>query len=139
MKLLIPEYILDDILKDAMRSYPREICGVLLGNTDGMLYRVNLAEKLMQGRGEEGYFLMDLNEWMGCIMRARKQGLSYIGMYHSHPNGSPMPSSVDMHRMLECPGEIWLIVAVEKGLASYAAYVAPTSSSAIIRVPVEVL
>jgi len=61
-------------------------------------------------------FWFDEGEWMRVVIRGRGEGLEYIGLYHTHPGRSPVPSLSDRHRMLECPGEVWLIVGFEPGV-----------------------
>lgn len=136
-KLIIPIRLLRQVIKEAKTAYPLESFGVLLGDIDGCSYLVRRISPLRRGLTARDFFILDLNEWMEAILSGRHEGLSYIGLYHSHPNASSLPSNPDIHRMMECPGEVWLIVALSsKGEVNYAAYTLATPTLALLRVEV---
>ncbi|MCD6357448.1 MAG: M67 family metallopeptidase [Thermoproteales archaeon] len=137
--LRIPQRILDEILEHARREYPIEACGVLLGSIAGGVGTASRAVPLRNLLASSKAFWFDVREWMQVIIDSRREGLEYIGLYHTHARDEPLPSLSDRHRMLEAPGEIWLILALRPGREpKMAAYRIDDYGSSIMRVPVEV-
>lgn len=139
MELIVDFHVMYRVLQHVRSLYPREACGVLLGYREGSTYYVTEARPLPRSSGHGTFFLLDVQEWLGCLLEARRRGLTYVGLYHSHPDSDPIPSPEDVHTMLQYPGEVWLIISVRSdGGIDYAAYVTPTPSSGITRVPVRI-
>lgn len=139
-KLAIPRGVAQEILKHVEREYPIEACGTLFGRVGRGTALVERAVPLRNVLGSSTAFWFDVRDWMKAIMDAKREGLEYIGLYHSHAREQPLPSLADRHRMLECPGEVWLIVAYRPGgEPCLAAYRIDDYGSAIVRVGVELL
>ena len=139
-KLAIPRSIAQEILEHVKREYPIEACGVLFGRIEGGSALVERITPLRNILGSTTAFWFDVRDWMGAIMEAKRERLEYVGLYHSHAREQPLPSLADRHRMLECPGEVWLIVAyVPGGETRFAAYRIDDYGSSIARVQVELL
>lgn len=99
------------IIRVVEESYPIEACGVLGGYVRGSrAYAVRIA-KLRNILGSTKNFWFDVKEWMDSILNIRRDGYEYIGIFHSHSGGAPIPSMSDQERMIECPEEIWLIIS----------------------------
>lgn len=138
--LRIPRRVLGEVVEHVERECPIEACGVLVGSiSEGVgtaLRAVPLKNLLASSRA----FWFDVREWMKAILDSQREGLEYIGLYHSHARDEPLPSLSDRHRMLEAPGEVWLILALRPGgELRMAAYRIDDYGSSIMRVPVEVL
>lgn len=58
------------------------------------------------------FFRIDPIEWMENILDRQKKGLSYVGIAHLHLSKTIKPSPLDIRFMMECPGEVWLIVSI---------------------------
>jgi len=115
--LVLEESVLNELKNIVRKEYPLEICGVLAGKIVGekaFVKEYRILENILESSSR---FWFDEREWMRIICEFKDKGLDYIGLFHSHPNGSALPSLADRHRMMECPGEIWLIIAYapEKG------------------------
>lgn len=108
---MLPLSVLNEILAHVRREYPVEACGVLLGRVREGTALVVRSVPLTNILASSSAFWFDVREWMATVMSGRRGGLSYIGIYHSHAREQPLPSLADRHRMLECPGEVWLLVA----------------------------
>jgi len=119
------------IRQHAVRDYPRECCGVLLGSAEGDLKRVcdvvplpNLRSD-PQRSGEllpledpehesaRNRYFIDPIDLLRVVKEARTRGLEVVGYYHSHPDQPAQPSAHD--RELARPGYSYLIVTVEQG------------------------
>ncbi|MEM2677744.1 MAG: M67 family metallopeptidase [Thermofilaceae archaeon] len=139
-ELVIRKGVFEEILSHVKEEYPIEACGILLGHVREGKGFAERAKRLRNILASNTSFWFDVREWMSAILDARKEGLSYIGLYHSHGREQPLPSLSDQHRMLECPGEVWLIVAyIPDSEPKAAAYRIDDFGSAIARVPVRII
>lgn len=139
-ELTVPRRVLDAILSHVKDEYPVEACGVLLGRVKDGSGVVERSARLRNVLASSYAFWFDVREWMATILEAKREGLNYIGIYHSHRREQPLPSLSDIHRMLECPGEIWLIVAyLPDREPRLAAYRVDDFGSAIASVKVQVV
>ena len=122
-ELVIPQRVLEAVVNHVREEYPVEACGVLVGRVKDGGGAVERSIRLRNVLASSYAFWFDVKEWMKAVLEAQREGLSYIGIYHSHHREQPLPSLSDIHRMLECPGEVWLIVAYlpsrEPRLAAY--------------------
>jgi len=111
-----------DLYHHISEKYPLEACGILLGKIENGIAIVTRILPLRNIKESRTEFWIDEKEWIEKILEAQKQGLEYIGLYHSHPDAEPLPSPSDRHKMLECPGEVWLIVGYSPSGINMAAY-----------------
>jgi len=123
---------------DAEQAYPHEGCGLLLGRFNSgsdntasrhTLYQVKLlvnawqpdvAQSLTDRSGDEALtasrrYWIDPQDMLSAQKEARAQGLSIIGVYHSHPDHPAIPSECD--RTLAWSDYAYIIVSVHNGLA----------------------
>lgn len=122
--MLSSHSVILDVEVPRIIKIPRELCEKLLcaerssesvwmvfGESYGEEIRVKelvLMEKSAKGR----FFRIDPVEWMENILERQGEDLSYVGIAHSHLSSTAKPSPLDVYFMMECPGEIWLIVSV---------------------------
>ncbi len=139
-ELVLPESVLGEILRHIKEEYPVEACGIMVGVVEGGRGLVKRVRRMRNALASPHAFWFDVREWMQGILDAQREGLSYIGLYHSHAREQPLPSLSDQHRMLECPGEVWLIVASRPSCEPrLAAYRVDDFGSAVARVRVSVV
>ena len=94
-----------------------EVCGVLIGqHTPQMVVHQILPGRNLHARPQQ-HFLLDAQTLLEADAQARAAGDEIVGFYHSHPNGSALPSPHD--RRDAWPGYGYLIVAVERGMPRY--------------------
>ncbi len=110
-KLRMKKSVLDDIKSHIRDEYPVEAVGILVGYILGEVAYVEKNARLRNILGSSHRFWFNEVEWMEKILNYRRDGYEYIGIYHSHSFGEPIPSISDQERMIECPGEIWFIVS----------------------------
>lgn len=97
----------------AMRTYPEECCGVLLGREENQgrfvcdVIQTNNAKSEYRTRR----YLITPEDYKRAEEEAQEKGVSLIGLYHSHPDNPPLPSQFDLERAL--PWWSYVIVAVE--------------------------
>lgn len=97
-------------------AYPREGCGVLLGEVDGgtrRVLRVRPAENRWPDRDDR--YLVDPGTLRRLQDREAEDGPRILGFYHSHPDAEPRPSETD--RAHAWPWYHYLIVPVREGRA----------------------
>lgn len=70
---------------------PNEACGILAG-TDGRVVRVY---PMTNVEPTPYSYFMDPKEQFAVMKEMRKEGLSIVGIYHSHPATTPYPSRKD--------------------------------------------
>lgn len=94
------------LLAEAEASPMHEVCGLLVGvdRVDAILPTTNIADDT------RSQFEIDPSALFSAIRTERAGGLKLFGFYHSHPVGSPNPSSYDRQQAAG-DGRIWLIIA----------------------------
>ncbi|NOY53802.1 MAG: M67 family metallopeptidase [Deltaproteobacteria bacterium] len=112
--LLISPSLLQRIHRQAVREYPQECCGILVGR----LGKEKRVEKNFPTKNREHLrgcdrYAIDGRDFLRVDREARKAGREILGFYHSHPDGPSLPSSVDLHRAWN--EYSYLIVSVIEG------------------------
>ncbi len=106
MALDISSELLDHIRAHAAATPAIEVCGLLLGRGEGIMYAERCANV---ARDPACRFEIDPAALIAAHRRARAGGFSVIGHYHSHPGGEPVPSPRDAEAAA-ADDSIWLIV-----------------------------
>jgi proteasome lid subunit RPN8/RPN11 len=81
------------IVEHARSQQPREVCGLLAG-TDERVVQVLPLENA--AADPVHHFRIDDRALVEAVYGIEAQGLSLLGIYHSHPSGDPIPSTVDI-------------------------------------------
>jgi proteasome lid subunit RPN8/RPN11 len=83
----LPEDLERLLVKSAVRAGAREICGFVLGDASGwfVMNITNLSPK-------DSGFIMDEGELLNVYQNYRDL---LVGIFHSHPSGTPQPSLDD--------------------------------------------
>lgn len=95
------------LLDWAQEAGNHECCGLLRGTGDriaALQFAHNVAVDTMQN------FEIDPATLVAAYKDARDGGLPVLGYFHSHPNGSAVPSATDIAHAVP-NGLIWLIIA----------------------------
>lgn len=114
-------------IKDhGMETYPEECCGLLLGEIiegkklvkqvwgTANSWEPQTFENLSTpGASKRNRFSIAPQTLLNAQKRARALELDIIGVYHSHPEHSAIPSEFD--RLIAHPGYSYLIVEVKQG------------------------
>jgi len=115
--LILPPGAADDIRRHAEAAYPDEGAGLLLGFVEAGDYRrvaqvVSLANRWETGARHQRY-LLEPRDLMAAEDRAEIEGLTIVGIFHSHPDHPAQPSAFDLEQAL--PFYTYLITRVDSG------------------------
>lgn len=98
----------DAIRAAALEAYPRECCGLLIGQGDTV---VRIVPSSNSASDPARHFEIDPQTLFDHMRSARESSMEIVGHYHSHPNGRGEPSGEDL-RMAHDPAAVWVIAAV---------------------------
>ena len=113
----LSDNILSEMEKHALRDYPFECCGLLLGNSSGSEKTIVEVAPIINARAEDerhNRFLITPKDMVRGEMYARSRGIDIIGFYHSHPDHPAEPSAFDLEHAWPFYSYIILSVAKNK-------------------------
>ena len=137
------------IKSHAEQTYPEECCGLLLGTLKSDSGVPNKVVKQLvalknqwtpesvaahepatdgSAQSKRRRYWIDPKDMLRSQKQAREQGLSIIGIYHSHPDHVAAPSECD--RALAWPEYAYVIVSVAGAIADSSAQTAAQTSGA---------
>jgi len=93
----IDRRILDGLIAHARRDYPNECCGILVGRRDEnetAVHGARGAENISDSDRTRS-FQVDWQALFAAMRSVRDGGEAIVGFYHSHPDGSVVPSVRD--------------------------------------------
>ncbi|MBP5375379.1 MAG: M67 family metallopeptidase [Bacteroidaceae bacterium] len=108
MSVTITESAYQSILAQAQKDAPVESCGYLLG-TDKETATENYPMTNIDHAEE--HFSFDPKEQFAAIKYARKNGLTIVGNWHSHPASPSRPSEEDK-RLAYDPNILYFILSL---------------------------
>jgi proteasome lid subunit RPN8/RPN11 len=135
----------------ALLAYPEEVCGLLLGKwKSGGLVSVTQAVVVPNAAlpAERSYrYAIPPRLMLEWERIGQRSGLSVVGVFHSHPDSPPAPSSTDAS--LAWPGYVYAIVSVsgtsagassagKPWVTGMAAWTFEESAASFVEVPVTV-
>ncbi len=106
-----------DLQKRSEEAYPFEGCGLLIGplGRDKRVEKIALLRNTLRDEGRGRFdFLFSPKEFMEAQMRAEKENLDVVGIFHTHPDHPPRPSATDASQPM-LSGWINVIAAVNGG------------------------
>ncbi|MEE2829373.1 MAG: M67 family metallopeptidase [Myxococcota bacterium] len=101
----------DEISEEALRCWPEEACGFLLGPSPTEVTEVRPAKNA--SRQPTAHFEIDPREILALDTHLRVSEQSLIGFFHSHPFGPPSPSTEDQRHAARWPQTLWVILALQ--------------------------
>ncbi|KYH39620.1 MAG: hypothetical protein AYL32_015470 [Candidatus Bathyarchaeota archaeon B26-2] len=107
------------LLKETRKRWPEEACGLLFGDVSGkeaVVKKVVMVRNVLESPTN---FQVDPEEFLKELSKAEKEGMQFIGFFHSHP-AAPQPSPTDVRYMRLWPGDIWLVISsVDYSMKAY--------------------
>lgn len=113
LTLRIPDSLLEKMKEHALRAFPEECCGFLIGNAaqskevSNVVASQNRAPDMRTQR-----YTVDPLDHVRLDVELESSGKKILGFYHSHPNTSAKPSLHDVENAW--PWYSYLIVAVSR-------------------------
>jgi proteasome lid subunit RPN8/RPN11 len=91
---------------------PYEACGVLIGTINGRTGIVEKALPVTNVKRTRASFELDPKEHYNAWNEAEKNGMEIVGVYHTHPVSSAVPSLWDRETM-QNDTSVWLIAGAD--------------------------
>ncbi len=91
---------------------PYEACGVLIGTINGSTVLVEKAVPIKNSKRTRTSFELDPQQFYEAWNEAAKKGKEIVGVYHTHPVSSAVPSLWDWETMQNVLG-VWLIAGAD--------------------------
>ena len=102
--LFLSRDISSHLIKLAAAYHPMEMCGLLTGRKYENSYKLNnfhWIPNMSQQPGQWDY-LMDPQAYFDVVLPIWKHEFVHlVGIFHTHPNGMPVPSKIDIDRAVE--------------------------------------
>jgi proteasome lid subunit RPN8/RPN11 len=114
MKLKIKYRYFESIEKHALKVFPLECCGLLIGKMGKGIFEVKKVVPAKNIHKSEVSFEADAELVYRALDAAEAKGLDLIGIYHSHPNMCAYVSAVDAEIMKLWPNVAWLVLGVSE-------------------------
>ena len=108
MQLVLTKAQQQVLSKEAKDKKPNESCALLFGNKENdklIVSELFLAENV---DGSPVNFTISNEQLIHGYKMAEEKGLDVIGIFHSHPNSEPFPSSTDK-KFMEINPVAWVI------------------------------
>ena len=96
----------DAIVATCIRALPNEGCGLLLGTPDGTVTEVLASPNVADSAK---LYEVDSRVLLRAYRRSEAEGLSVIGVFHSHTHSEAYPSPTDV---AQAPDPTWHYVLV---------------------------
>lgn len=118
MRLWLTPAQADMIGRHALSERAEEVCGVIAGMGEQARQIIPIPNA---ADDRAHHFQFDERAYVEAMFAIERAGLSLIGIYHSHPNGDPIPSQTDI-RQAYYPDTAYLIVGLRYGEARLAGW-----------------
>ena len=124
MKIVLPNKIKKNIYNYVKKDYPKESCGLLIGSKkNNILICKEAINTINIAKNPYKFFEIDFKDIIKIQKQFRKNKLSIIGHYHSHPNSnlSSNPSKKDIESIYD-RNLCWLIIGINADAIELSAY-----------------
>ena len=123
-EIILNQEQIDILTEHAKNSHPNESCAMLLGTHDDQQWNVKEVFLTNNMEKSETNFTISPEELLHGYELAEKKHLELVGVFHSHPTSSAIPSDTDKKFMKGNPVP-WIIHSVMNN--DIAAFVLDTS------------
>jgi [CysO sulfur-carrier protein]-S-L-cysteine hydrolase len=96
----------DVVVATCIRALPNEGCGLLLGTTEGVVIDVVASDNVADSAKR---YEIDSRVLLQASRRADDEGLTVMGVFHSHTHSEAYPSATDIDL---APDPLWHYVLV---------------------------
>jgi proteasome lid subunit RPN8/RPN11 len=105
---------MESIKKHALKNFPFECCGLLIGKTTMKIFDVKEIVPTENIHKSGISFEADTEFVYRTITTAEAKGLEIVGIYHSHPDMHAFISAADAEVMKLWPNVAWLVLGVSE-------------------------
>ena len=123
----------DDLINLANKHSPRIICGLLAGRMESGVVVVEKFYAIPTRWGPKIHFKPDWNAYRFYKKWMRDRGESFIGEFHTHPDGTEELNINDQKILRKLRRGFWIIVTPEKVVPWY--YKGITGPKSILEKP----
>lgn len=135
--VVLEDQFLTDVVNVARKHYPKEVGSPLFGSYSDDGHKAHISgigplspdshgTRISFNRGVRG-----LREFFTNLFKSSQGRVHYVGEWHSHPNGAPIPSGTDHDNMMaiardpkaECPECVLIIISIGAQTSEKAIYV----------------
>lgn len=113
MVLKIKRQHLEKIFQHAMKCYPLEACGILVGRIEGEEKVVTKVYHTKNVLASSSSYQIDPIEQLRVFEEAELRNLEVLGFYHSHPFWDPFWSKADDEASKLWRGYVFLIISLK--------------------------
>ena len=124
VSIKLSNLIKDHIHRHALKKYPEECCGFLIGYAkDNILICEDIKTANNIAKNPQKFFEIDPYDIINIQKEYRNTKLLVIGHYHSHPNNllNSKPSKKDIDSVYDS-NLCWIIVGINNNDIEYSAY-----------------
>ena len=89
-KIIISNLLRENLVQHANKQYPYEACAILLGNTNEETWETTEIFLTKNTDKSEINFTVSNEQLLEGYTKAEKNGLSVVGIFHSHPKSEPV-------------------------------------------------
>ena len=107
-EIILNQKQIDTLIEHSMKSHPNESCAMLLGTYNDQQWNVKEVFLTNNMEQSETNFTISPEELLYGHKLAEEKQLELVGVFHSHPNSSAMPSDTDKKFMKGNPVP-WII------------------------------
>jgi len=119
LHVVIPSALVDEMVAHCLRELPYEGCGLLVGDADvATVNRVVLTENTARS---SRLYQVGSRDLLRTDREAEAEGLSIVGVFHSHTHTDPYPSPTDIVQAPD-PGWHYVLVSLRDEVASVRSY-----------------
>jgi proteasome lid subunit RPN8/RPN11 len=118
MRLWMTPIQAEMIARQALDNRLQEVCGILAGVGE----QVRQIIPIQNAASDPAHFFrLDERSFTQAMFDVERAGSSLIGIYHSHPNGDPIPSQADIQQA-NYPDTAYVIIGLKYGEPRLAAW-----------------
>lgn len=107
-RILLSDEVMQQIQYFATQEFPLECGGVLVGrfrSIDGTPVIHSCSSPPADSKASRTQFERGTEELQDYLNSQFSMGFQYVGEWHTHPSGRPVPSLVDRHTMFRIGGD----------------------------------
>lgn len=104
--------VIKRIKQVCLQGLPHEVCGILWGHADEGKVRIHRFTEVENSSSKpQDSFLFNPKQWIDALYRKPRGQEHIIGIFHSHPSGSALPSEEDRRHLAVWQFRCYMIIS----------------------------